>query len=176
MIDLREKGLPSRIEWEGGSAEVLTDFRVWLRFHAYAKEGKAWLGIFADEKPNGTEWVAAAIRFMESPNATPRQTGHSCPRALDYVLDGDYIVAAFQQAYGIDLTSCEMHWHLFKALMAGLPDSTKLAQIMGYRTWRHDKRKHEEVMAEQRAVWSLPAGDDDDDGMGGFGALIASLG
>lgn len=175
MIDLREKGLPSRIEWEGGSAEVKTDFRTWIRFDAYAKENKAWRGIFANEQPKGGKWVAAAIRFLESPNVTPRQTGNDT-MALDYVLDGDYIVAAFQQAYGIDLTSCDMHWHRFKALMAGLPDCTKLSSIMHYRTWKPDKRKQEELMAEQRAVWSLPAGEEEDDGMGGFGALIASLG
>lgn len=43
--------------------------------------------------------------------------------ALDYVTDGPAIVAAFQQAYGIDLTTAKLHWWRFKALMSNLPSN-----------------------------------------------------
>lgn len=49
--------------------------------------------------------------------------------ALDYVTDGPTIVAAFQQAYGIDLTRARLHWWRFKALMSNLPEETQLAKI-----------------------------------------------
>lgn len=175
MIDLTSKELPSIIEWEGGSAKVLTDFRVWLTFERYLSQGKVWLGIFADSVPDGADWLVAAIDFLKSPNKTPRDIGRrSNRRTLDYLDDGDYIVAAFQQAYGIDLTSCDMHWHRFHALLVGLPEDTLLSNIMGYRGWEQDKRKLEDRMAENRARWQLEEAEDD--GMGGWGALLGSLG
>ena len=54
--------------------------------------------------------------------------------ALDYVTDGPAIVAAFQQAYGIDLTRARLHWWRFKALMSNLPEETQLVKIIGFRT------------------------------------------
>lgn len=178
MIDLRYKGLPSRIEWEGGSCAINTDFRVWIRFGEYLKQGQIYLGIFPSGKPPaGDDWQRAAVMFHRSPNPVPRATRHHMVKALDLISDGEFIVASFQQAYGIDLTSCDMHWHRFKALLDGLPDDTKLSKVIGYRTWEpaDDKRKHADLMAEQRAAWALENDEEQDDGMGGFGALIASV-
>ena len=45
---------------------------------------------------------------------------------LDYRCDADYIVGAFQQAYGIDLTADKVHWWRFKALLHALPPETPL--------------------------------------------------
>lgn len=56
-------------------------------------------------------------------------------RAYDYDVDAERIVAAFQQAYGIDLTCGEaMHWWRFKALFDNLPADCRLCKIMEYRT------------------------------------------
>lgn len=54
--------------------------------------------------------------------------------AFDYRCDAPYIVAAFQQAYGIDLTTEKMHWFRFRALFAALPEDTLMAKIMGWRS------------------------------------------
>ena len=162
MIDLRFRELPSQLECGGSFYELDTDFRTWIEFERCLREdGRIWGGIFKDRIPPSPEWVEAAIEFLLSENATPRQTGSEGVRAVDYVLDGDYIVAAFQQAYGIDLTSCEyMHWHRFKALFTGLPDETRMAKIMGYRTWTKSDRKFEDEMRENRARWALPEGEE----------------
>lgn len=179
MIDLRKKALPSRLTWDGGACKVNTDFRIWIEFGEYLKQGLVFLGIFPGNKPPvGDEWQRAAVDFYRSPNIVPRATRTaSNMKAIDYITDGEFIVASFQQAYGIDLTSCDMHWHRFKALLDGLPDNTKMAKIMGYRMWTpaSDKQKHNDFMAEQRAAWALPMDEPEDD-MGGFGALIASVG
>lgn len=156
MIDLRFKELPSCIECDGSFYALNTDFRVWIAFDAFLREGVLWDGIFSDEVPSG-EWREAAKEFFLSKNATPKDAGKSTDRAIDYILDGDYIVAAFQQAYGIDLTSIEyLHWHRFSALLKGLPDETKLAQIMGYRVFKPDNKKLEDRMRENKAMWALP--------------------
>ena len=54
--------------------------------------------------------------------------------AFDYRCDAPYIVAAFQQAYGIDLTREKVHWFRFRALFAALPEDTLMAKIMSWRT------------------------------------------
>ena len=77
-------------------------------------------------------------------------------RVLDYEADSDLIVGAFMQAYGIDLTACEMHWHVFLALMRSLPDDTRLVQVMGYRSWEPTKKKQEQVYRDLKEKWALP--------------------
>lgn len=180
MIDLRNKGLPSRLVWDGGSAAIDTSFRTWIEFDRHVwEDGIFWAGIFTDGIPADDGWVEAAIEFWKCENLTPRMTRPpSGARIIDLVEDGDHIVASFQHAYGIDLTAEDMHWHRFKALLNGLPDSAKMAKIMGYRDYNEQdaKRKHEDNMREQRAAWSLPRLNDDTDDMGGFGALLGHLG
>lgn len=55
-------------------------------------------------------------------------------RAYDFDTDAPLIYAAFRQSYGIDLNAVRyMHWWKFRALMDGLPEDTRLAQIMQIR-------------------------------------------
>lgn len=181
MIDLRTKELPSRLVWDGGSCAINTDFRTWITFGEYLKDGSVYLGIFPKGKaPEGEEWQVSAYDFYRCGNIVPRVTrAPSRERTLDMLIDGSFIVASFQQAYGIDLTTCDMHWHRFCALLDGLPDDTKLSKIMGYRSWNRadSKRKHDDLMQEQKARWALPMlENDDDDDMGGFGALLNAFG
>lgn len=164
MIDLRFKELPSYIECDGNFYEVNTDFRAWIEFEYRLRVMRqVWDGIFANEVPNSIDWYDSAFEFLQSKNATPRTSGSGGARALDYILDGDYIVAAFQQAYSIDLTTIDyLHWHRFNALLNGLPDSTKLAKIMGYRVWKPTKKDSDAQMKELKNIWALPEPEDDD--------------
>lgn len=164
MIDLRNNVLPDCLEVDGELFDIDTGFRTWLKVgDMLGKRKVPWLDIaalvFRDAVvPVGTEWTRAVLDFYESRNATPRESGGASVRVVDYVLDGDYIVAAFQHAYGIDLTDpeLEMHWHRFLALFRGLPDDTTMARIMGYRSWKQSKKKHEAVMQELKRRWTLP--------------------
>lgn len=157
--------MPSQLECGGYFYELDTDFRTWIEFERILREeNRFWTGIFVDKVPIGFDWIEAAVEFLQSKNITPRESAYEGTRALDYVQDGDYIVAAFQQAYGIDLTSCEyMHWHRFNALIIGLPDETRLAKIMGYRTWRKSDKKYEDEMKEAKSRWALPERVEDDE-------------
>ena len=118
-------------------------------------KGLFWGGVFADEVPDG-DWFDAAMEFYLSENATPKKRSGQTAKAIDMVLDGDYITASFQQAYGIDLTQGDMHWHRFKALLNGLPESTVLSRIMGYRTFERKKVDREAEMMRLREEWALP--------------------
>lgn len=154
MIDLRH-GLPDCIEVGGERIPVRTDFRVWIEFmRSLQEDGVASYCIF-DEPPEGTAWVRAAVDFAESRNATPR-AGGSGERVFDWILDGDFIVGSFRQAYGIDLTTAELHWHVFLALFRSLPEGTKMGEIMGYRGYQKPSKKPEAQMRELKRAWALP--------------------
>lgn len=159
MIDLRFDSLPGSIEVNGELFLLRTSFRVWLEFgRVLEEEHVAWLGIFAEKIPDA-DWVPAAIEFYQSPVATPRGIKkNDSRRVVDYIADGDYIVGSFQSAYGIDLTTQDMHWHRFLALFRSLPESTKMVEVMGYRSYnRAESRKKSEVLYEDaRRQWSLP--------------------
>lgn len=56
------------------------------------------------------------------------------PKYMDIEQDWPYICASFQQAYGINLyTDKGMHILRFQALLQGLPNDTKLAEVIGIR-------------------------------------------
>ena len=79
--------------------------------------------------------------------------------SFDYQCDAGYIVAAFQQAYGIDLTRERVHWFRFRALFAALPEDTLMAKIMSWRTM--DLSEYEGSMrdhyADLQERFALPA-------------------
>lgn len=157
MIDLRY-ALPTGIEVGGAFYELDTDFRVWLEFgRGIEEDGTATYAVFRGERPEGSEWVQAALEFYQSENATPHGGGGD-ERAYDLIRDGDYIVGSFWQAYGIDLTTAKLHWHVFLALFRSLPGDCKMAEVMGYRTFKASdlKRKPEQRYAELRKAWALP--------------------
>lgn len=80
----------------------------------------------------------------------PRVEGESGPRAFDFEQDRDLIYSAFRQAYGVDLEQergC-LSWSDFLALLAAVPDDTKLAQIINIRLRpvpKPTRHNHEEI-------------------------------
>lgn len=63
------------------------------------------------------------------------QVGKQAARTFDFYEDSDYIYASFMQAYGIDLVEHQgkLHWKKFIALFQGLPDGTKIREVMRIR-------------------------------------------
>ena len=53
---------------------------------------------------------------------------------FSYSQDHAYVVAGFRQAYGMSLEDIhKTHWWEFQALLSGLPEGTRLSQIMRIR-------------------------------------------
>lgn len=84
-------------------------------------------------------------------------------RVLDFELDGEYIYASFMQAYGIDLINAQgkLHWKKFFALFDGLPDDTKIKQVMRIRAAdlpSPNKYNQEEIrnLTELKSYYALP--------------------
>ena len=104
------------------------------------------------------EFYKAGEKAAESA-AAESSTAPSSGLAFDYQCDAGYIVAAFQQAYGIDLTREKLHWFRFRALFAALPEETLMAKIMSWRTM--DLSEYEGSMrahyADLQERFALPA-------------------
>lgn len=159
MIDLACPELPDTLLVDGEEVRVHTSFRDWLRFGRTLRELRICDPAVLVDVPDG-DWRPAALEFYGSPVETPRRLSAQGPRTLDLDLDGDYVVGSFMSAYGIDLTSRDMHWHLFLALLRSLPGDTKVAEIGRYRAWRKDTRSQDAVMREAQREWALPAEQD----------------
>lgn len=159
MIDLREKRLPSSIEVGGLFYAIKTDFREWIKFGEIVKspfEIDDLAFLFKGNIPT-VDFSQALFDFYSNKNATPNYPDKSSENIIDYVLDGEYIVGSFMSAYGIDLTSVDMHWHLFKALFVSLPDDAKIIQIMGMRAYEKSDESYEKVAKKNKQAWKLPS-------------------
>lgn len=79
----------------------------------------------------------------------------------DIRCDGDYIYSSFLQAYGIDLFDVQgkLHWRKFNALLSGLPEGTKLMEVIKIRKWKPQKGDSSEYKEEMRRLqkdYALP--------------------
>lgn len=75
--------------------------------------------------------------------------------------DAEYIYAAFMQVYKIDLIEAQgqLHWKKFNALLAGLPDNTKMSEIMRIRAWKpskYDSEAERGRMKKLKKLFALP--------------------
>lgn len=154
MIDLETTSPRHEIRVGEEWVEVNTSFREWLRFSRLLEKKILYTGIFPGEAPDGN-WLEGALEFMKDENVLPNGSG-SGVKAIDPSIDSDYIVGAFWQTYGIDLTTEELHWHVYLALLRSLPRSTKLMEIVGYRLYEKTSKKQEDLYAEMRSKWALP--------------------
>lgn len=161
MIDLRKKGLPNAIEVNGSSFLIKTDYRNWLQFGVLVENGCTYndlsylleVDIFSIDDLQ--EMFTKMQEFYHNPNSTPHTTSTSTEKMLDYIEDGEYIYASFMQAYNIDLVDTDMHWHKFKALFSSLPENTKIASIMNYRSYEESKKSISEEYKALKRIWSF---------------------
>lgn len=162
MIDLSIKGLPNSIEVAGKSFLINTDFREWLKVDKILKKKDYNLMDIAfviqnitalDLIKNSQEFIKKIVEFYVNPNSTPNVSDSSGDIVVDYEEDGEYIYASFLQAYGIDLTECDLHWHKFLALFRSLPEDTMIVKIMGYRGYKKENKKN--PYEEYKRIWML---------------------
>lgn len=162
MIDLTKRNsLPDTIVDKGREFKVHTDFRVWMRFEiSLTKMRKDDLlsveYLFLDEMPRFCN-LNSLLEFSRPRNELPRPMfGGSDVMVVDYELDSDLIYSAFLGQYGIDLVDIEyLHWHKFLALLAGINDTTRLREIMGYRCYEPSTEKEEIWRAKLKRAWEI---------------------
>lgn len=142
MNMLTEK-LPDSVTVKGIAFPIKTDFRTWIRFSEIMsgegeqaeKLAKAIRLVYGCLPPSLEETVTGMLDFFavsaERDRSAKKVTGK---RVYDFAHDAGLIVAAFRQQYGIDLLESELHWHEFRALLAGLTEDTLFVKVIGYRS------------------------------------------
>ncbi|MBQ8640650.1 MAG: hypothetical protein IJ480_00400 [Clostridia bacterium] len=148
------RGLPSSVTVNGVRVPLETDYRVGLLVSALAEDTALpdgvrmdlLLRLYCKAVPERVDREALALALLDFyavdpdrqrvPQRIPQQktAGRTGEPILDFDADGDRIVAAFWQAYGIDLPGCRMHWWLFMALLLSLPEDTAFMQTVRLRT------------------------------------------
>ena len=87
-------------------------------------------------------------------------------KCFDYIQDSALIYSAFWQSYGIDLNAerGKMHWWKFESLMQGLPNNTKLSEIISIRlkpipkpTKYNQEERQELIRLKQEVALELSA-------------------
>lgn len=158
MIDLRKKTLPNTVTVSGRTFSVYTDYRLWMRFeyevsrmHGAERIDVSYL--FINDHP-GYCSIPDLFQFSRPSKELPRRIGReSRATALDYVLDADYIYAAFMEKYGIDLIEEDMHWHKFLALLNGITVSLK--EIIEYRCYEKAADKNADIYEMLKHAWEI---------------------
>lgn len=110
----------------------------------------------SDVEDNHVEYDLAG-----NPMKTTTSNGKQEQAPYDIRFDGDYIYASFLQAYGIDLFDVQgkLHWKKFNALLSGLPEGTKLMEVIKIRKWKPQKGDSAEYKEEMRRLqkdYALP--------------------
>lgn len=174
MTDLLTDALPT--VWHG--RRIDPDFRHMVRLSAAYSHGEVeadpeafarqlcqqfYTGIyiprvFVELWQGVIDFYLAGEQAAEPAAAKPASRPDTGP-AFDFRCDAPYIVAAFQQAYGIDLTTAKLHWFRFRALFAALPEDTLMAKIINWRTldladYEGSMREHYAALKER---FALPA-------------------
>lgn len=131
-----------------GGVEISSDFRAMIRYESLlfapslTSEAKI-ATILSMFYPCGygrmkqlEAWNAIQWFYRCGKTATPNTSGgrrSMAAKAYDWEQDAPLILAAFQQAYGMNLTEEHIHWWRFRALFDNLPADCRLCKIMEYR-------------------------------------------
>lgn len=144
--------LPSAVTVAGVELPVNTDFRCMARFEneLLKDNGRdkkkraeifktAMISFYEGNIPNDLDAAIKAMwwfyRCGEPVTSSKNRAGATRRnvRLYDYEIDGQRIASAFRAQYGIDLTSCELHWWLFRGYFADLGENCEFVKIMSYR-------------------------------------------
>lgn len=119
------------------------------------------------------EKVELFEKIMEEKIQLPQRPQIGPPKKLmDFEADSDYIYASFKQAYGMDLVNerGKLQWKNFFELLDGLPDKTKLKEVMRIRAMevpeptKYNQKERQNIM-ELKAYYALPVKGNGKDGL-----------
>ena len=158
---------------------INSDYRLFARFEAAMLRAKgeseagplitgmldAFLGAGWQAEYTVQETFAGLLWFYrggkDAPDEHAAALAKAKPLAFDYIIDGPLIVAAFQAAYGLDLTdpATQIHWWRFQALLQGLPETCVFSRVVGWRTADLSGMKGSQLTyyREMQQRYALPA-------------------
>lgn len=127
---------------------IETDFRAAIKFEMLTEQGvddihdlmkpffpscdpHFWRAVKSPERI-----IEAALWFYRGGEEIPAKTEKTekKPPSYSFAVDADTIFADFWRYYGLDLSTENVHWWVFRALLAGLPEDSGYKQRIYYRT------------------------------------------
>lgn len=157
--------LPTSVEIDGVSYPINSDFRMGVAIETeILRDGEPdILGLMAAFYPQGIpKNVEAAVEKMVwfyscSPDKGQSSDTKKGGRQYDFDMDADVLLASFLSAYGIDLSTENLHWWAFRRLMLNLPLETPFMQRIKYRcadlkSLGKEERKHYKKMQALYAI------------------------
>lgn len=168
--------LPDTVRVCGENVPVRTDFRVWLMLEQLLSDDDLTQAervplalnlVYLDKTYKDiNEAVNALIWFYRGGNPEDKRLTKMAEkrpqkRVYDIDQDAEYIFAAFMQTYGIDLTTADLHWWQFRAMLHALPEDCLFSKIMGYRAVSLSSIKDKETRArlgQKQALYRLRTG------------------
>lgn len=196
MFNIITQECPESVNVSGHSLDIETNFKGILKILILLETNNdqehscklALKKFFKDEIPNDIELaIEIFTEFVKfNPNYIdfneeldiedePEDEEDSDDDIFNIVYDSNYIFAAFFQVYKIDLSSVNIHWWKFKALLSGLPGKTKLSDIIEIRSKELPKdSKSRASLSRLKEVYKLPSKDrkDEEQAENAFDALF----
>lgn len=136
--------LPNKVRIGSEVVEINTDFRAGVEFEALVERGETRTSallrpFYRNGIPKDVAGAAeAALWFYrcgaEKREETAKEAFVSNKQAYSFDIDADAIFADFRRFYSIDLSVERLHWFVFRALLAGLPDDSDFKRRIYYRT------------------------------------------
>lgn len=99
------------------------------------------------------------VEYDDLGNEVPQFQSDENVKMIDFDTDANEIYSSFMQTYGIDLHEelGKMHWFKFIALLNGLPDNTRIREIMSYRGYEKPPKgqTHHDFMMKMKNKYTL---------------------
>lgn len=159
------QSLPESVEVNGKIVPINPDFRVGVAIELEVCEPEPdatgllmqfYRGSIPDPLEEATEQM---IRFYahQDGEVEPKSERKQHRRTYDFAQDADAILASFLEAYGVDLSTANLHWWTFKRLLCNLPPETPFMKRMYYRTVEVKKmsKSEREHVLKMRKLYAL---------------------
>lgn len=153
------------MEISGETYRINTDFRAGIAYWSalIAEEPirrDTLLGLFFPDgaPPDPDAAVAAISDFLRcgDPAPTAKEEKSREPPPYSFLTDGVALTADFQRIYGIDLTSAELHWWRFSALLRGLLNHS-FAERVKFRVCDPSQIKNKETRSQYNRMKEIYA-------------------
>lgn len=132
--------LPDRVKVGRKTYRINLDFRNVLRlFDTLTEknlmpEARQYLALRCVMRRPPKRRTGEAFAAVMEIIAGDRHVNGEQKKVMSFEQDADLILAAFRQAYGIDLYHDKVHWLAFRALLAGLPEGSRYAEVVSIRS------------------------------------------
>ena len=137
--------LPTQIKVNNGIFEPVTDYRASIEFELMVENGeqdikKLLTPFFPDGLPVDLVGATDAVLWFYSCGIEKKQENETQPKPTDkkrvysFSVDAEAIYSDFARFYDIDLSTANLHWWKFRALLMGLPEDSSFKKRIYYRT------------------------------------------